>query len=87
MIDRKEKMLLPWETNTYYTKRHYLFDKNNFLYIIKAHNSEDYCSYIFGKLCWGRTLEEAKINVDKYLIELGYILIPENKIEQYKTLL
>jgi hypothetical protein len=34
-----------------------------------------------------KDFEKAKIEMDKYLIELGFVIIPDDKIEEYKILI
>jgi hypothetical protein len=89
-----KKILLPWEFDNTYSiityRRHFVFDERNFIYIVKCINAEEYYlnhsnhSENFFLFC-GKSFEEAKCNVDKYLIENGYLLISKDKADQYRV--
>jgi hypothetical protein len=89
MIGR-DKILLPWklginETSVSY-RRYFMFCEM-YIYIVKSSYVEEYYTNICMDLVnWGKSIEEAKDNVDKWLIKDGYILVPENKIDQYRLL-
>jgi hypothetical protein len=92
----KDKYLLPWiEIKKSYGishyRRYFLFDDENYyrkhFYIAKSEYMNEYCGYVFGKVCWGKMIEIVKTNMDKVLVENGYILVSEEDIEKYKVLL
>jgi hypothetical protein len=92
MINR-EKYLLPYNfdekcRSSTYSRRSLNF---NYWFYIYSTVENNIITYNFNYFNSGRmkfeNLKNAKIALDNILIDNGFILIPENKVEQYKLLM
>jgi hypothetical protein len=79
-----DKLLLPWEKDRDYWKRYTL--KRNIFYWIHE-DDEKYKTRWYEQRYDFNSFQEATNIFDGWLIELGFILIPEDKVEKYKLLI
>jgi hypothetical protein len=91
-----EKYLLPYEYMKidfiYYVRRPLIISKeywNNTFYIFKKGCEEIYYSHncFNGKEKIFESLNDAKIDLDNYLLNSDFFLISEKDVEKYKVLL
>jgi hypothetical protein len=94
MID-KEKYLLPYVMHCWFEIRRYSIANNRdgIVFVRRENNAyniflftrnKSTVSYTEGNIL---TRSKAKEKADKILIDEGYILIPKDKVEQYKVLI
>jgi hypothetical protein len=83
----KEKLLLPWKQVGVQYRRYFLDDE--FYIYVEYSYSCGFISNIYDHRVYSfaTSFEQVKDNVDCFLIENGYILIPEDKVETYRLLI